>query len=53
MHRDGWTSNGNFEQALELFVQLRDQGLLDLEGKERSEFEKQTRWATRKTPRAT
>lgn len=46
--RDGWTSNEDFENAFELFAQLRDEGLKVLTGTERTEFEEQTKWATRK-----
>lgn len=48
VHRDGWTSNENYEQALEMFAQLREQGLQSLSGEERSAFEEGTRWAVRK-----
>ena len=48
-NRDGWTTHENFEAALDLFSQLRDQGLHSLDDDERSEFEKQTRWAARKS----
>lgn len=48
VHRDGWTSNENYEQVFELFAQLREQGLANLSGEERIAFEKQTRWASRK-----
>lgn len=48
--RDGWTTHQNFEQALKMFGQLRDQGLDSLKGEERREFEKQTRWAAKKIP---
>jgi len=47
VHRDGWTSNENYEQAFELFAQLREQGLRNLGGEEREQFEKSTRWARR------
>jgi hypothetical protein len=43
-HHDGWTSNENYEQALEMFAQLREQGLQNLSGEERSTFEERTRW---------
>jgi hypothetical protein len=49
VHRDGWTSNENYEAALEMFAQLREQGLQNLTGDERSVFEKQTRWAVGKS----
>ncbi|KAH3976280.1 hypothetical protein HBH52_118710 [Parastagonospora nodorum] len=48
VHRDGWTSNENYEQALGLFAQLREQGLQSLSGEEKSAFEESTRWAVRK-----
>jgi hypothetical protein len=48
VHRDGWTSNENYEQALEMFAQLREQGLQNLSGEELSAFEESTRWAVRK-----
>ncbi|KAH8719343.1 kinase-like domain-containing protein [Phaeosphaeriaceae sp. PMI808] len=47
VHRDGWTSNENYGQALEVFAQLREQGLQSLSGEERSAFEESTRWAVR------
>ncbi|KAH0841198.1 phosphotransferase enzyme family protein [Fonsecaea pedrosoi] len=46
VHRDGWTSNETYDQALKMFAQLRDQGLQHLTGEERREFEQQTRWAS-------
>jgi hypothetical protein len=49
VHRDGWTSNENYEQALDIFAQLREQGLKSLTGEEREAFEKSTRWAVRKS----
>lgn len=49
VHRDGWTSNENYDDALELFAQLRDQALQDLTGEERVEFEKTTRWAVKRS----
>ncbi|UPX16985.1 uncharacterized protein EKO05_0007364 [Ascochyta rabiei] len=48
VHRDGWTSNKNYEQALKMFAQLRDEGLQSLSGEERLSFEESTRWAVRK-----
>ncbi|KAI9699844.1 MAG: Phosphotransferase enzyme [Bogoriella megaspora] len=45
--RDGWTSNENYDQAIDYFAQLREQGLQNLNGEERSEFEKDARWAVR------
>lgn len=47
VHRDGWTSNDNYEQALEMFAELREQGLKHLDGEELAVFEEQTRWAMR------
>ncbi|TVY81629.1 Altered inheritance of mitochondria protein, partial [Lachnellula suecica] len=47
--RDGWTSNATYDQALEMFAQLREEGLKTLTGKERVDFEAQTRWAEKKT----
>jgi hypothetical protein len=49
VHRDGWTSHENYEQALEMFAQLREQGLQNLTGEELAAFEKSTRWAVRKS----
>ncbi|KAG9228229.1 kinase-like domain-containing protein [Amylocarpus encephaloides] len=46
--RDGWTSNETYDQALEMFADLREEGLNKLTGKERVDFEAQTRWAERK-----
>lgn len=46
--REGWTSNETYDQALEMFAELRDEGLQNLTGKERVEFEEQTRWAVKK-----
>ncbi|CZR51218.1 probable FMP29 Found in Mitochondrial Proteome [Phialocephala subalpina] len=46
--RDGWTSNETYVQALEMFAELREEGLKNLTGKERLDFETQTRWAERK-----
>ncbi|KAH7406540.1 kinase-like domain-containing protein [Phaeosphaeria sp. MPI-PUGE-AT-0046c] len=48
VHRDGWTSNEKYEQALEMFAQLREQGLQSLSGEELSAFEESTRWAVRR-----
>ncbi|KAF2460374.1 phosphotransferase family protein [Lineolata rhizophorae] len=48
VHRDGWTSNENYERAIDLFARLRAQGMQNLDGEERSKFEKQTRWAARR-----
>jgi len=43
--RDGWTFNNTYDQALEMFAELREEGLKSLTGKERQNFEVQTRWA--------
>jgi hypothetical protein len=51
VNRDGWTSNETYEEAREIFAQLREQGLLSLGGEERDEFEKSTRWAEQRTER--
>ncbi|ETI26769.1 hypothetical protein G647_10214 [Cladophialophora carrionii CBS 160.54] len=51
VHRDGWTSNETYDQALELFAELREQGLQNLSGEERRAFEQQTRWASRANPK--
>lgn len=48
VHRDGWTSIGGYERALEMFSQSREQGLQSLTGVERSDFEENTRWAMKK-----
>jgi len=49
VHRDGWTSNENYEEALEMFAQFREQGLQCLSGKKQAEFEQATRWAVKKS----
>ncbi len=46
--RDGWTSNKTFDQALEMFAELREEGLKNLTRKEPADFEAQTRWGERK-----
>ncbi|KAL3420292.1 hypothetical protein PVAG01_08791 [Phlyctema vagabunda] len=46
--RDGWTANETYDHALVMFAELRAEGLKTLTGKERLEFEAQTRWAGRK-----
>ncbi|KAF2756096.1 hypothetical protein EJ05DRAFT_502559 [Pseudovirgaria hyperparasitica] len=48
VHRDGWTTNENYPQALEMFAELREQGLQSLSGDERLAFEESTRWAVKK-----
>lgn len=45
--RDGWTSNETFDEAVRFFSDLRKVGLQKMKGKEREEFEKETRWAER------
>ena len=45
--RDGWTSTERYDEALEMFAKLREQGLAQMVGEEREIFEKQTRWAQR------
>jgi membrane-bound lytic murein transglycosylase B len=47
--RDGWTHNDTYDQALEMFADLREEGLKNLTGKEREDFEAQTKWAERTT----
>jgi len=37
-----------YDQALEMFAELREEGLKNLPGEERVTFEAQTRWAERK-----
>jgi hypothetical protein len=46
--RDGWTSNETYDQAREMFAELREAGLKHLSGKQLESFEAQTRWAERK-----
>lgn len=48
VHRDGGTSNENYEQALGIFAKLSERRLKSLTGEEREAFEKNTRWAVRK-----
>ncbi|KAH9205444.1 kinase-like domain-containing protein [Leptodontidium sp. 2 PMI_412] len=50
--RDGWTSNERYEEALEMFASIREEGLKQLTGEERLDFEKQSRWAQRSADRA-
>ena len=45
--RDGWTSHETYKDALDMFAGLREEGLKQMTGKERVEFEKQTKWAVR------
>ncbi|OBT78357.1 hypothetical protein VF21_02169 [Pseudogymnoascus sp. 05NY08] len=44
--RAGWTSNETYEEALNMFAGLREEGLKQMTGDERSDFEKRTRWAS-------
>jgi hypothetical protein len=46
--RDGWTSNETYSKALEMFRELREEGLKNLRGEERATFEAQTKWAERR-----
>ncbi|GAB7355411.1 hypothetical protein MBLNU459_g5928t1 [Dothideomycetes sp. NU459] len=48
VERDGYTSPETYEQALEFFAELREQGLQDMTGAKREMFEEHTRWAIRK-----
>ncbi|KAL1982712.1 hypothetical protein VTN96DRAFT_963 [Rasamsonia emersonii] len=41
---EGYTSNEDFPRAVEIFQRLRESGLKNLEGDDREEFDKQTRW---------
>ncbi|EFQ98851.1 phosphotransferase enzyme family protein [Nannizzia gypsea CBS 118893] len=43
--RDGWTSHEQYDDAMALFSELRENILKTLVGKERKDFEAQTRWA--------
>lgn len=45
--RDGWTSKETYEEARGMFAELREEGLKRMDGEEREEFEKWTRWARR------
>ncbi|KAI0968016.1 kinase-like domain-containing protein [Xylaria arbuscula] len=45
VQRDGWTSPESYDDAVELFARLREEGLRQLEGEERAKFERETRWA--------
>ena len=45
--RDGWTSNESYEEALEMFASLRAEGLKQMTGEEREDFERRTTWARR------
>ncbi|CBY01477.1 hypothetical protein LEMA_P002640.1 [Plenodomus lingam JN3] len=44
VHRSGYTSNEDFQDAVAYFSQLRRVGLETLVGKERESFGRQTRW---------
>ncbi|RMZ82272.1 hypothetical protein DV738_g1897, partial [Chaetothyriales sp. CBS 135597] len=48
VQRDGWTHNETFSQALEFFATLRKVGLKEMTGKERDQFERETRWVERR-----
>lgn len=45
--RDGWTTNEGYENAVSLFVELRESGLKNVVGKEREEFKRQKDWMVR------
>lgn len=47
VQRDGWTFLDTYDGSFELFVQLREIGLRELEGEERDKTEQDTRWADR------
>jgi len=49
--RDGWTSHEKYPEALEMFANLREEGLKQMTGREKENFEKQTRWAKRENSR--
>ena len=51
--RDGWTSKETYDQVLELFAELRQEGLKNLTGQERVTFEAQTRGAERRVDSVT
>ncbi len=51
--RDGWTSHETYEEAVEMFATLREEGLKQMTGKEKEEFEMQSRWANRNEGKAT
>lgn len=44
MTDEGYTSAKGFEKGIEIFQRLRQTGLDSLQGEERDEFERQTRW---------
>ena len=41
---EGYMSNENFQKGVETFQRLRESGLSSLEGDERDEFDRRTRW---------
>lgn len=43
--KDGWTCNETYDAAVQFFSDLRKVGLQNMKGKEREDFEKETRWA--------
>ncbi|KAF7592337.1 Phosphotransferase enzyme [Aspergillus hancockii] len=47
--RDGWASNETCQQTLQVFSDAREKVLRGLTGEERSDFEKDTRWAVKGT----
>lgn len=47
--RDGWTSLENYEEAVDLFKRLREEGLKNLDGDELVEFERESRWVVEST----
>lgn len=46
VERDGWTSNETYEIALDMFARIQEDGLKQLTGEERDDFEKRTRWTS-------
>ena len=44
---DGFVRHERYDEALETFRKLRDDGLKILQGPERERFEEQTRWTAR------
>ena len=45
--RDGWTSKDQYDDAVALFSELRQHGLKVMIGKEKEQFDSQTRWVDR------
>jgi hypothetical protein len=43
--RQGWTRNERYDDARAFFSELRQEALDGLKGKEREDYEKETRWA--------